>query len=171
MPYAPPRELPLLAGVLMAVALARGATRILSRRRYLHAARWIEVDLRRDLLARLLAIDARFLDRHRTGDLLSRFTNDLANVRMLAGFGVMTLINTALLYGFTLVMLLRLSPGLAAGCLYPVMLLAVKWLQALAPISTEVQEGEDQRGGGGRGPPGGNCAGGLQGVHLQLRRP
>ncbi|HXV20095.1 MAG TPA: ABC transporter transmembrane domain-containing protein, partial [Desulfuromonadales bacterium] len=114
-----PGELPLLAGVLMAVALVRGATRILSRRRYLHAARWIEVDLRRDLLARLLAVDARFLDRHRTGDLLSRFTNDLANVRMFAGFGVLTLINTALLYAFTLVMLLRLSPGLTAVALLP----------------------------------------------------
>ena len=137
-------DLPLLAGVLVAVALVRGATRILSRRRYLHAARWIEVDLRRDLLARLLAVDARFLDRHRTGDLLSRFTNDLANVRMLAGFGVMTLINTALLYGFTLVMLLRLSPGLTVVALlpYPLMLLAVKRLsRRLLHLSTEVQEG------------------------------
>jgi ATP-binding cassette subfamily B protein len=137
-------DLPLLAGVLVAVALVRGATRILSRRRYLHAARWIEVDLRRDLLARLLAVDARFLDRHRTGDLLSRFTNDLANVRMLAGFGVMTLINTALLYGFTLVMLLRLSPGLTVVALlpYPLMLLAVKRLsRRLLHFSTEVQEG------------------------------
>jgi ATP-binding cassette subfamily B protein len=137
-------ELPLVAGVLTAAALARGATRILSRRRYLHAARWIEVDLRRDLLARLLAIDAPFFDRHRTGDLLSRFTNDLANVRMLAGFGVLTLLNTALIYGFTLVMLLRLSPALTAVALapYPLMLLTVKRLsRRLLHLSTEVQEG------------------------------
>jgi len=132
------------AGILALAALARGATRIFSRRRYLHAARWVEVDLRRDLLARLLAAEAPFFDQHRTGDLLSRFSNDLSNVRMLAGFGVMTLINTALVYVFTLVMLLRLSPALTAVALlpYPLMLLFVKRLSRhLLHHSTAVQEG------------------------------
>lgn len=137
-------ELVPIAGGLIAAALVRGGTRVLSRRRYLHAARWIEVDLRRDLLARLLGLDAPFFDRHRTGDLLSRFTNDLANVRMLAGFGVLTLLNTALVYGFTLAMLLWLSPSLTVVALlpYPLMLLIVKRLsRRLLQLSTEVQEG------------------------------
>jgi len=137
-------QLPPLAALLAAAALVRGTTRIFSRRRYLHAARWVEVDLRRDLLGRMLTADASFFDRHRTGDLLSRFTNDLANVRMLAGFGVMTLINTFLVYLFTLVMLLRISPALTLVALlpYPLMLLAVKRLsRRLLHLSTEVQEG------------------------------
>ncbi len=166
-------DLPLLAGGLAAAALVRGGTRILSRRRYLHAARWIEVDLRRDLLARLLGLDAPFFDRHRTGDLLSRFTNDLANVRMLAGFGVMTLINTVLIYGFTLTMLLRLSPALTAIALlpYPLMLLAVKRLsRRLLHLSTEVQEGVGRLSEAVEEGVSGQAAiraGGLQGVRIR----
>lgn len=167
------RELPQVAAVLAAAALVRGVTRILSRRRYLHAARWVEVDLRRDLLTRLLAVDAPFFDRHRTGDLLSRFTNDLANVRMLAGFGVMTLLNTALVYGFTLVMLLRLSPALTAVALlpYPLMLLAVKRLsRRLLHLSTEVQEGVGRLSEAVEEGVSGQAAiraGGLQGVRTR----
>ena len=166
-------ELPLIAGGLAAAALVRGVTRILSRRRYLHAARWIEVDLRRDLLARLLKLEASFFDRNRTGDLLSRFTNDLANVRMLAGFGVMTLINTVLIYGFTLTMLLQLSPALTAVALlpYPLMLLIVKRLsRRLLHLSTEVQEGLGKLSEAVEEGVSGQAAiraGGLQGVRIR----
>lgn len=138
------RDLLFAAAVLAAAALVRGVTRVLSRLRYLHAARFVEVDLRRDLLARLLAAEAPFFDRHRTGDLLSRFSNDLGNVRMLAGFGVMTLLNAALVYLFTLGLLLKLSPGLTAVALlpYPFLLLLVKRLSRhLLHHSTLVQEG------------------------------
>jgi ATP-binding cassette subfamily B multidrug efflux pump len=132
------------AAVLAAAALLRGGTRVASRLRFLHTARRIEVDIRRDLLARLLVQEASFFDRHRTGDILSRFTNDLANIRTMAGFGVMTLVNTALVYLFTLTLLLILSPSLTAVALfpYPLMLLAVKRLsRSLLHHSTLVQEG------------------------------
>ena len=92
------RGLAWFALLLALAAVLRGGTRQLSRLRFLRTARRIEVDLRRDLLTRLLGQDAPFFDHHRTGDLLSRFTNDLANIRMLAGFGVLTLANAALVY-------------------------------------------------------------------------
>ncbi len=139
--------IPLFASGLGLAALVRGFTRIRSRQKYLHPARRIEVDLRRDLLARLLGQQAPFFDRHRTGDLLSRFTNDLANVRMLAGFGVLTILNAALVYLFTLTLLLTLSPSLTLLALipYPLMLLAVKRLSRhLLHHSTLVQEGVGQ---------------------------
>ncbi len=131
------------AAVMATAALLRAGTRILSRRFYFHTARHIEVDLRRDLLGRLVHQDAPFFDRHRTGDLLSRFTNDLANIRMLAGFGVLTMINAAMVYLFTLVLLLTLSPSLTLVALlpYPLMLLVVKRVsRRLLHHSTLVQE-------------------------------
>ncbi len=132
------------AALLAGAALLRGGTRILSRLRFLQTARLIEVDLRRDLLASLLRRDAGFFDRHRTGDLLSRFTSDLANVRMFAGFGLLTLLNTALIYLLTVALLLWLSPELTLIALGPylLMLLLVKWLSRhLLHHSTRVQEG------------------------------
>lgn len=132
------------AALLAGAALLRGGTRILSRLRFLQTARLIEIDLRRDLLSALLQRDATFFDRQRTGDLLSRFTSDLANVRMFAGFGLLTLLNTALIYLLTVSVLFYLSPGLTLIALGPylLMLLLVKWISRhLLHHSTRVQEG------------------------------
>jgi len=132
------------AALLAGAALLRGGSRILSRLRFLQTARLIEIDLRRDLLSGLLQRDAGFFDRQRTGDLLSRFTSDLANVRMFAGFGLLTLLNTALIYLLTISVLLYLSPGLTLIALGPylLMLTLVKWLSRhLLHHSTRVQEG------------------------------
>ena len=137
------REILWFAVILAAAAVLRGGTRILSRLRYLRTARRIEVDLRRDMLIRLLAQETSFFDGQRTGDLLSRFTNDLANLRMLAGFGVLTLANAVLVYLFTLVMLLSLAPGLTLIALlpYPLMLVVVKRVsRRLLYHSTRVQD-------------------------------
>jgi ATP-binding cassette subfamily B protein len=137
------REILWFAVILAAAAVLRGGTRVLSRLRYLRTARRIEVDLRRDMLIRLLAQETPFFDGQRTGDLLSRFSNDLGNIRMLAGFGVLTLANAALVYLFTLVMLLNLSPGLTLIALlpYPLMLVVVKRVsRRLLYHSTRVQE-------------------------------
>ena len=130
--------------LLVAGAMLRGGVRILSRLRFLHVARFLELDLRRDLLASLLRAPAPFFDRHRTGDLLSRFTNDLANVRMMAGFGVMTVINTAMIYAVTVVLLFTLSPTLAVIALlpFPLLLVVVKRLsKRMLLVSAGVQEG------------------------------
>jgi ATP-binding cassette subfamily B multidrug efflux pump len=130
------------AAVLAAAALLRFGTRLLSRFAFLCTACRIEVDLRRDMLTRLLQQDASFFDSHRTGDLLSRFTNDLSNVRTMAGFGLLILINTLFVYVMTLGLLLTLSPSLTLVALipFPFLLLIVKRLSArLLQASAEVQ--------------------------------
>lgn len=138
------RLLVLSATLLAGAALLRFGARLLSRFAFLRTACRIEVDLRRDLLSRLLARDASFFDRYRTGDLLSRFTNDLSNIRTMAGFGLLILINTLLVYGLTLGVLLYLSPSLTLVALlpYPLLLLLVKLLSArLLVASGKVQRG------------------------------
>lgn len=130
--------------VLAGAALVRFGTRLLSRFAFLHAACRIEIDLRRDMLSRLLQQNASFFDSHRTGDLLSRFTNDLSNIRTMTGFGLLILINSLFVYVLTLVLLLKLSPSLALVALipFPLLLLVVKRLSArLLAVSGEVQRG------------------------------
>ena len=52
-------------------------------------SREIEYDLRNDMLERLVAMEPEFYVRNRTGDLMSRATNDLNAVRMVLGPGIM----------------------------------------------------------------------------------
>ncbi len=136
------------AGILLAViALVRFVTRIWSRHYFLNTACRLENDLRRHLLARLLTQSGPFFDKFRTGDLLSRFTNDIGNLRTLAGFGMMIFINTLMVYGMTLVVLLGLSPMLTLVALlpYPLMLLLTRYLSSrLLTASGEVQRGLGQ---------------------------
>src|SRR6202035_4320092 len=52
-------------------------------------SRDIEFDIRNDLLDRLLVMEPEFYVRNRTGELMSRATNDLNAVRMVLGPGIM----------------------------------------------------------------------------------
>lgn len=73
-----------------------------------------------------------YFNRERTGDLISRFANDLTNVRMLIGFGVLNVINTFIIYIAALFLMVRISPQLTILAIlpFPVMILVVKRISA-----------------------------------------
>ncbi|MGZ8847648.1 MAG: ABC transporter ATP-binding protein, partial [Pyrinomonadaceae bacterium] len=70
--------------VIGASALS-GLFLFLQRRILIGMSRHVEYDLRNDFYARLVHQPQSFFHEHRTGDLMSRATNDLAAVRQLAG--------------------------------------------------------------------------------------
>ncbi len=78
-----------LAVLLLVVAAAKGIAQYAMRWILITISRDIEYDLRNDLSAHLIALDRRFYERYRTGDLMARSTNDLAQVRSLLGPGLM----------------------------------------------------------------------------------
>ena len=131
------------AASIAAVGVVYALVRIKSRTTILHAARLVEFRLREALFDRLLSLDLSFYGRERTGDILSRFSNDLSNVRMLAGFGVMSLLNTAIIYLAAVWLMVRLSPWLtlvAVGPL-PLMVLLVRQVSGrVFNLSREAQE-------------------------------
>jgi ATP-binding cassette subfamily B protein len=114
--------------LIIAAALLQGIIRVFSRTTLLHGARRIEFRIREELYAKLLTLDLTFFSRERTGDILSRFANDLTNVRMLIGFGVLNVINTVILYFSALFLMLKLSPllTLIAVVPFPLMIFIVK---------------------------------------------
>lgn len=129
--------------LIVVAALLHGLVRVFSRTTVLHAGREIEYRIREDLYDRLLSLDLPYFSRERTGDIMSRFTNDLTNVRMLLGFGMMNVMNTAILYTAALVLMLRISPTLTVISLLPyvVMIVLVKRVSKLMfRRSTRVQE-------------------------------
>ncbi|QWV95787.1 ABC transporter ATP-binding protein/permease [Geomonas oryzisoli] len=141
-------------GMIAAAAVAQGVIRVFSRITLLNAGRRIEYELREDLYAKLLTLDRTYFSNWRTGDILSRLANDLTNVRMLLGFGVLSLLNTVVIYTASLILLTRISPflTLCAVLPFPVMILIVKQMsanmfrvskrtqEALARLTTKVEE-------------------------------
>ena len=75
--------------LLLGVAACKGIAQYAMRWILITISRDIEYDLRNDLSAHLVTLDRTFYERYRTGDLMARVTNDLAQVRSLLGPGLM----------------------------------------------------------------------------------
>jgi len=116
------------AAAIAALAAVHCITRIFSRTLMLNAARIIEYRIRNALFERLMLLDQGYYSTSRTGDILSRFSNDLTNVRMLAGFGAMSIINTVIIYAAAISLMLGIHPWLTVWAVvpFPVMVLVVK---------------------------------------------
>lgn len=131
------------AALIAGLGLLHCLVRIGSRTTILHAARIVEYRVREALFRQLLALDLSFYNRERTGDILSRFSNDLTNVRMLTGFGVMSLLNTAIIYLAAVWLMLLISPWLTLAAVgpLPLMVLLVRRISGrVFNLSREAQE-------------------------------
>jgi ATP-binding cassette subfamily B protein len=134
---------PKCAMAIAFLALLHCVTRIFSRTLILNAARIIEFRIRNDLFRTLLQLDQNYFSTSRTGDILSRFSNDLTNVRMLTGFGAMSAINTLIIYTAAVSLMLRIHPWLTVCAImpFPLMILIVKKVShRLFQRSLEAQE-------------------------------
>jgi ATP-binding cassette, subfamily B, multidrug efflux pump len=94
-----------LGELLVVAALAAFVVRVLSRVTIFNAGRIAEYELRKEILERLLKLGPSFYRRMSTGEIMSRVTNDLVQVRLLLGFGILNIINT----GFALISALAVT--------------------------------------------------------------
>jgi ATP-binding cassette, subfamily B, multidrug efflux pump len=74
-------------------------------------SRRVEFDLRNDFFAHLLRLDASFYGRMPTGEIMSRATNDIAAVRMVAGPAYMYLVNTLVMSVLAVTLMAWIAPG------------------------------------------------------------
>ena len=88
-------------------------------------SREIEYELRNDLYRHLTLLPARYYQAHRTGDLMSRATNDLSAVRMVLGPGIMYTASTVTTAIGTIVLMARISPRLLLVSLVPLVFVSV----------------------------------------------
>jgi len=77
-------------------------TRTCSRVFIFNVGRDIEFTLRGEVLAQLHRLGASFFGKSSAGDIMSRATNDLGQVRLLLGFGSMNLVNAIVAYASAL---------------------------------------------------------------------
>lgn len=137
------RNAGLYALLIVAMALAGGAARYGMREIMNGVSRRIEVDLRNDFFRHLLRLDAGFYGRTRTGDLMSRATNDTLAVRQAAGPAVMYSANTIVNFAFGLALMAFIDLGLTLAVMAPLVLLppAVVWFgRAIHRRFEDIQE-------------------------------
>lgn len=128
---------------MIALALLMLVSRIASRLLLFNVARDIEFTLRGDVLATLHRLGASFLGKQRAGDIMSRATNDLGQVRLLLGFGLLNLVNAVVAYVGALGLMIAISPRLTliALSVYPLFLIAARlFTRRLFAVSQQQQE-------------------------------
>ena len=107
------------AGWLLAIAVTKGIFQFLTRWIVIGISRDIEFDLRNDLFAHLERLSYSYYQRHRTGDIMARVTNDLNAVRMLLGPAIMYSANTIVYTAGALAFMISISPWLTLFTFLP----------------------------------------------------
>ena len=113
------------AGLLLAIAIVGGACRFQMRRIIIGASREIECALRSDFFAHLQRLPLVYFQQHRTGDLMSRATNDLSAVRMMVGPAVMYSATTSIVLVVAVTLMVSISPRLTLFALLPLPVVSV----------------------------------------------
>ena len=110
--------------LLIGASIMEGLFLYLQRSIIIGVSRHMEYDMRNDFYGHLQKLPLRFYQEQRTGDLMSRATNDLANVRMLIGPAVMHSLSSLLVVAGAFVMMLRTESSMALMSLAAVPLVA-----------------------------------------------
>lgn len=105
--------------ILIGIAVVSAVFLYLMRQVLIGASREIEFDIRNDLFQGLEAQQSSFFQRHRTGDIMARSTNDLNAVRQLLGPAIMYSANTVVFTAAALPFMIHISPKLTLLAFLP----------------------------------------------------
>jgi ATP-binding cassette subfamily B protein len=119
------RKLALYALVIVALTILEGIFRFAMRWVLIGVSRDVEYALRADVFRRLELLPMSYYQRNKTGDLMSRATNDLSNVRMLLGPGIMYSANTIMTATLAVTLMLSINLRLTVLSLIPLPLVSI----------------------------------------------
>ena len=102
---------------LILLATSMGLIRLFSRQIVFGIGRKVEVNLRQKLFDHLLIQDPEWIQKKGSGDIISRATSDVENIRRLLGFTVLSLCNIVLAYSFTIPSMFSINKTLTISAL------------------------------------------------------
>jgi ATP-binding cassette subfamily B protein len=108
------------AGVILLCAAGNGVARLISRFAIAGAAQHVAADMLGHLYAALQTFPPGLFARYSTGDLMARAASDVAAIRSLLGFGIISGISTALAFLGALAAMLVVDPWLTLAAMAPV---------------------------------------------------
>lgn len=129
--------------VVIALAAIAWFVRTASRIKIFNVGRDVEFDLRNSLLERLHALGPSFFRTMSVGEIMSRATNDLAQVRLLVGFAGLNVVNSVLAFVAAISLMFATSPRLTLLALIPYPFIALSsagFARALFRRSSEAQK-------------------------------
>ncbi|MDX1546840.1 MAG: ABC transporter ATP-binding protein, partial [Rhodothermales bacterium] len=117
--------LAVFALLIVGLSIVSGLFSFLMRRTIVVASRHIEYDLRNELYDHLQRLSARFYQHTSTGDVMTRATSDIEQVRRYIGPAIMYLTRASVIVVTAIVVMLIISPKLTLYALLPMPLLAI----------------------------------------------
>jgi len=110
---------------ILGFALLSGFFMFLQRQTLVVMSRFIEYDLKNAIYKHYQELDLSFYKIHRTGDLMSRITEDVSRVRMYVGPAVMYATRTVIMMVIIIYLMLKVNPLLTLYTLSPLPILAI----------------------------------------------
>lgn len=129
--------------LIVAASLFSGFFTFLMRQTIINVSRYIEYDLKNEIYQHYQVLCNTFYKKNRTGDLMSRISEDVSKVRMYFGPALMYSINTIALFIIVISYMVSIAPSLTLYTLLPLPILSVtiyKLSRTINIRSTAVQE-------------------------------
>ena len=135
----------LLFGIsILVLALLRGIFLFFMRQTIILMSRHIEYDLKNEIYQHYQNLSIAFYRRNNTGDLMSRVTEDVSQVRMYLGPAIMYTINIAVLFVLVVYAMFKVNVQLAIYCLMPLPILALSIYYVKTSINYRSKEIQQQ---------------------------
>ena len=129
--------------LIIGAALISGGFTFAMRQSIINVSRHIEFDLKNTIYDHYQKLSLRFYKQNRTGDLMSRISEDVSRVRMYVGPALMYSVNTITLFVIVISYMVSVAPKLTLYTLLPLPVLSVmiyKLSKAIHERSTLVQQ-------------------------------
>ncbi len=129
--------------LIITASLVSGFFTFLMRQTIINVSRYIEYDLKNEVYQHYQVLCSTFYKKNRTGDLMSRISEDVSKVRMYFGPALMYSINTIALFVIVISYMVSIAPSLTIYTLLPLPVLSITIYQLSKAInirSTAVQE-------------------------------
>ena len=130
-------------GILLVVAFVQAISRFGWRKLLFGPSRKVETDISNNLFSHFLLLDKIWFLRQKTGDLMSRATNDLRAVRDFVGLGLLILIDCVVVIVCCVSLMIWINPSLTLVVLVPLPVLSIlfwKFLPEMGRRHEVVQE-------------------------------
>ena len=113
-----------IGGLYLLLSIGKGFFLFLMRQTIIVMSRRIEFDIKNEVFNHYLSLDTAFFKRNRIGDLMNRISEDVSQVRMYLGPGVMYSINLVVLSFMSIYQMFQINTTLAFFALLPLPLMS-----------------------------------------------
>ncbi|MDX9800526.1 MAG: ABC transporter ATP-binding protein [Spirochaetia bacterium] len=131
-----------MIGVAAAIAFGRFGWRFFIQ----GSSRRIENELRENLFQHLLKLSSTYFNNMKTGDIMSRFTNDMHNIRMATGMALVAFVDGVFMTLVILIILFKQYPSLAGFTIMPLPVVFLIVLGAGRLMGPRFQKVQDSYG-------------------------